>query len=169
MSPRRYVYVMLTAVSLILAPQVLHPGTRLVYNASASAPLGWYWIEPTQTIRRGDYVVVRLPAALAAWAEQRGYVPARVPLLKRVAARAGAAVCVRQDVLLIDGVPSARLLTHDGAGRVMPRHMPCRVLAAGELVLLNEHAASFDSRYVGPLLARSVLGRATPLWTWRAQ
>lgn len=168
MTPRRYIHLMITGVCFILAPAVLQPGTRLVYNPSASAPLGWYWVESTKTIRRGDYVIVRLPASLAAWAEQRGYLPARVPLLKRVAAGAGAAVCVLEDVLFIDEVPRGRLLKRDGAGRLMPRHTPCRVLAPDELILLNDHAASFDSRYFGPLLAHAVLGRATPLWTWPA-
>lgn len=33
---------------------------KLIYNASASAPIGFYWIDK-EPISRGDYVVVRVP------------------------------------------------------------------------------------------------------------
>lgn len=156
------------AVFALVLPIWLPLPARVAYNASASAPLGWYRIDATAAIKPNDYVLVRLPPAIAMLAEQRGYLPSHIPLLKRVAAMAGTAVCVRHDVLFIDGMPRARLRSHDGQGRALPRWMPCRVLAADELVLLNtEHAASFDSRYFGPVSLRALRGKAVPIWTWR--
>lgn len=161
------ILVVLSVLALVL-PACMPPNTRIVYNPSASAPLGWYLIQPNASIRPGDYVVARLPLPIAALAQERGYLPAHVPLLKRVAAIGGAAVCVRADVLYIDGEPRVRLLTHDGLGRPLPRWMPCRTLRADELLLLNtEHSASFDSRYFGAVRRASVRGKAVPLWIWR--
>ncbi len=43
----------------------------------------------------------------------------------------------------------------------------CRRLAAHELFLIAPaSAASFDSRYFGPVTRAQVIGRAVPLWTW---
>ena len=43
----------------------------------------------------------------------------------------------------------------------------CRLVAAGELFLMNCHARdSLDGRYFGPLPATSVIGRTTPLYTY---
>jgi conjugative transfer signal peptidase TraF len=154
-----------------------HWTPRMVYNASDSVPRGWYRIEPTpnssagaySVLALGDLVLVRLPADVAALAAQRGYLPVSVPLLKRVAAAAPQCVCVREQVLRIDGVAMATLRSHDGAHRQLHAWRGCRRLVAQELLLLGDAgAASFDSRYFGPLDASAVIGIARPVqWPWR--
>ena len=63
---------------------------RVVYNASDSVPIGWYRITPLDTdanaIPVDSIVLVNLPDAVAVLADQRGYLPLDVPLLKRVGA-----------------------------------------------------------------------------------
>lgn len=144
------------------------PVTHVVYNPSDSVPVGWYHITPTasppRSLRVGSIVLVHLPADSAALAAQRGYLPARIPLLKRVGAVAPQHVCIVNRELRIDGAPVATLLAADRMGRPLPSWQQCRPLAIGELFLLGAtHPASFDSRYFGPIQASTVLGIAQPI------
>jgi conjugative transfer signal peptidase TraF len=148
-------------------PAVWRPDVRLAYNASASAPLGWYLIRPAMTPRVGDYVLATLQAPAAALAAKRGYLPGGVPILKQVGAVAGQHVCITGDAVLIDGTPFGRLRRNDSNGRALTGWPQCRRLAKGELMLLSTtNPASFDSRYFGPIVASALRGRAVPLWTW---
>ena len=107
----------------------------------------------------------RLPADAAALAAQRGYLPTRIPLLKRVGAVAPQEVCVADGSVRIDGVPSAAVLRADRWGRPLPSWQQCRRLRPGELFLVSvTNPASFDSRYFGPVSAAAVIGVARPVW-----
>lgn len=142
------------------------PRLRVVYNASDSVPIGWYRIEMVDELRVGDIVLARLPADTAALADQRGYLPAHVPLLKRIGAVPPQHVCVHSGTVRIDGVPVAVALGADRWQRPLPQWTQCRQLAEDELfVLSTTHPASFDSRYYGPVPAGNVIGRAQP-WRW---
>ncbi|MBM1183076.1 S26 family signal peptidase [Pseudomonas lundensis] len=149
------------------------PLPRLTYNPSDSVAVGWYRIEPfdprTASLPRplsvDSIVLVPLPAEAAALAAQRGYLPTRVPLLKRVGAVAPQHVCIVAGQIRIDGVPSAAVLPADRLGRPLPSWPQCRRLAPGELFLLSvTNPASFDSRYFGPVSASAVIGVAHPVW-----
>jgi conjugative transfer signal peptidase TraF len=149
---------------------VLHPSLRLIYNASDSAPRGFYRVTAPDQIARGDYVVARLPQEVARLAAVRGYLPQSVPVLKRVSAVAGQQVCVVEGIVYVDATAVARTLERDGKGRPLVAWNHCRMLQAGELFLLNAaHPASFDSRYFGPLDASFVRGKAIALWTFDAR
>ena len=101
----------------------------------------------------------------AALAAQRGYLPTRIPLLKRVGAVAPQEVCIADGKVRIDGVPSAAVLSADRWGRPLPSRQQCHRLRHGELFLLSvTNPASFDSRYFGPVSAASVIGVARPVW-----
>ena len=149
------------------------PLPRLTYNPSDSVAVGWYRIEPfeprTASLPRplsvDSIVLVPLPAEAAALAAQRGYLPTRIPLLKRVGAVAPQHVCIVADQVRIDGVPSAAALPADRLGRPLPSLQLCRRLEPGELFLLSvTNPASFDSRYFGPVSASAVIGVAHPVW-----
>jgi len=147
------------------------PSARIVYNVTDSVPLGWYRIEAVDALsisqpalQVGSIVLTRLPVEAAALAAQRGYLPARIPLLKRVGAVAPQHVCVIDNQVRIDGVPVAAVLRADRWGRLLPVWQSCRPLEAGELFLLSDtNPTSFDSRYFGPVPASSVLGLAQPM------
>lgn len=149
------------------------PLPRLTYNPSDSVAVGWYRIEPfdprTASLPRplsvDSIVLVPLPAKAAMLAAQRGYLPTRVPLLKRVGAVAPQHVCIVAGQVRIDGVPVAAALPADRLGRPLPSLQLCRRLEAGELFLLSmTNPASFDSRYFGPVSAAAVNGVAHPIW-----
>lgn len=149
------------------------PLPRLTYNPSDSVAVGWYRVDPLghradslpSPLSVNSIVLVPLPAEAAALAAQRGYLPTRVPLLKRVGAIAPQEVCIAGGVVRIDGVPSATLLRADRLGRPLPSWQQCRRLESGELFLLSvTNPASFDSRYFGPVIASTVIGVAHPVW-----
>ncbi|HCF3279231.1 S26 family signal peptidase [Pseudomonas aeruginosa] len=151
----------------------VQPLPRLVYNPSDSVSVGWYRVEPLHQpgdslphpLSVGSIVLTRLPADAAALAAQRGYLPARVPLLKRIGALAPQTVCVFDALVWIDGVPVAAVLPADRLGRPLPSWRQCRQLRPGELFLLSvTNPASFDSRYFGPVSASTVIGVAHPVW-----
>ncbi|MBG5280099.1 S26 family signal peptidase [Pseudomonas aeruginosa] len=138
---------------------------RLVYNASDSAPIGWYRISPANSLAPGDMVLVHLPPEVRSLAAQRGYLPANVPLLKTLAAMAPQRVCVQGSQVRIDGVVVARRMRRDRQGRALPNWQACRRLVGDELFLLSSsNPASFDGRYFGPVSVNAVIGRAQPLW-----
>lgn len=138
----------------------------LVYNASASAPLGFY-IRARGAPRRGDFVLARLPADAARLAAERGYLPASVPIVKRVAALTGDLVCVASDVVSVNGKAIATALHTDHQGRPLLAWDGCRTLAEGEIFLLMQAMpASFDGRYFGPVTSAAIVGKLLPLWTW---
>ena len=152
---------------------LVSPLPRLTYNPSDSVAVGWYRVEPLdhragslpRPLSVDSIVLVPLPAEAAALAAQRGYLPARVPLLKRVGAIAPQEVCITGRIVRIDGVSVATALPSDRLGRLLPSWTQCRRLEPGELFLLSAtNPASFDSRYFGPVAASTVLGVAHPVW-----
>ena len=155
----------------------VQPLPRLIYNPSDSVPVGWYRVDPLHhrpgsqsrplppSLRVGSIVLTTLPPDAATLAAQRGYLPARVPLLKRVGAVAPQQVCVFDALVWIDGVPVAAVRPADRLGRPLPSWPQCRQLRPGELFLLSStNPASFDSRYFGPVSASAVIGVARPIW-----
>ncbi|WBO24415.1 S24/S26 family peptidase [Sphingomonas abietis] len=66
------------------------PTPWLVWNVSSSAMLGLWRIHPGMGVAVGDMALVRTPDGVRQFAANRHYVPAGVPLLKRVAATDGA-------------------------------------------------------------------------------
>lgn len=151
----------------LAATIVAPPLPRLVWNASASAPLGLYRVDPDAALARGDMVVARTPAATRALAARRRYIPGNVPLVKRVAALTGDQVCAAGALVAITGGPAVRRHVADRRGRPLPWWGGCRTLAPDEIFLLMPDAPdSFDGRYFGPSPAADVIGKAVPLWVW---
>ena len=138
----------------------------LLWNASASAPIGLYAVQPAEDLEVSDLVVIAPPPELATFLAARGYLPKGVPLLKRVLALTGQSVCRDGFDVLAYGVSVGRARIRDHAGRELPVWHGCRRIADGELFLMNWDAPdSVDSRYFGPLPRSLVIGRALPVWT----
>ena len=139
----------------------------LVWNTTASAPVGFYRVHAADDFIRGDLVIVLPPTHLASLFAKRGYLPIGVPLLKQVAALSGAVVCRVDLQITIDGLAVATALERDHQGRPLPGWRGCHELARGEVFLLNTgRPDSLDGRYFGPVPAALIIGRAEPLWTW---
>ena len=148
----------------LAATMLWKPPVLFVWNASASAPVGLYRLGAGGPIRRGDMVVAWTPERARSLAASRRYVPANVPLVKRVAAVGGDRVCAFGADISINGNRVAARHRLDPAGRVMPRWTGCRRLSGGEYLLLMNSTLSFDGRYFGVTESRDVVGRAELLW-----
>lgn len=152
-------------VFLVSVPLLPQRAPKVVWNASASVPIGLYGVTPVDAPHIGELVLVRPPAAIAAFLERRGYLAMGVPLLKHIRALPGQSVCRIDRTITVDGMNVGHALDGDHLGRTLPRWNGCRIIAQDEVFLMNwqsEH--SFDGRYFGPLPATAILGRAKPLW-----
>lgn len=137
---------------------------RLVWNASPSVPVGFYWIAK-RAPPAGTLAAVRLPADIAALADARGYLAGNAILLKPVVVTHGSRACRWANVVLVDGRFRAHAHSVDAAARPLPRWRGCVTLGAGDLFLLSTAPGSFDGRYFGVLRRDAVIGQAIPLWT----
>ena len=156
------------AVCALLLPAVHRPNLRLVWNVTASVPVGLYRVLPDETPHRGELVAVRPSPTLARYMASRRYVEAGALLVKPVAAVAGQQVCRSGATVTIDDETVATARTADRMGRPLPVWTGCRRLSAGTVFLLAPAvSASFDGRYFGPVAITAVVGRALPLWTWQ--
>jgi conjugative transfer signal peptidase TraF len=157
--------VALSAIALTVLPSVVGAPRLLLWNNSASVPIGLYAVLPPRALRVGDVAVVMPPDPLAATLAARGSLPSGVPLIKPIAALNGQTIC-RQDLrITIDRAFVGTALAHDHRGGPLPVWTGCRMLGPSEVFLMNPaESDSFDGRYFGPLPISSVIGRATPLW-----
>lgn len=141
------------------------PSPRLVWNVSASAPRGLYIVSPGVPVAAGDMVVARTPQPWRMLAARRHYLPANVPLVKRVVAGRGDTVCARGAEVAINGVPAVTRRARDAKGRILPWWEGCVRLGGGDaFLLMASEDASFDGRYFGVTPSRDILGRAHLLW-----
>lgn len=152
------------ALIALAAPLVFDPVPRLVWNASASAPVGLWRIRPGAPIRVGDHVLAEPPPAARRLAAQRRYLPANVPMIKAVAAVSGDEVCAVGTSIEVNDRPVAVRRAADRWGRKLPWWSGCERLSGGAVLLLNPAPDSFDGRYFGPVAKGAIIGRATPLW-----
>ncbi|HEX4294532.1 MAG TPA: S26 family signal peptidase [Rhizomicrobium sp.] len=156
----------LAAVALAAFTAAMKMPTTLIWNASGSVPIGLYVVRPVGGLHLGELVVVTPPGPLARFLAERGYLPMGVPLLKHIVALPGQTVCRAGPTITVDGAAMGVALMRDRRGRSLPAWQGCRVLADGDVLLMNRLSEdSFDGRYFGPLPAASITGRADPLWT----
>ena len=151
-------------VNLIVLAMLRPTDFRLYWNATASVPVGLYW-RTDAAYARGDLVVARPPAAAREIADARGYLPKKIPLLKRIAATTGDEICASGTTISVNGEALAERLVADSQGRAMPEWTGCHRLGDEVFLLLPDVPSSFDGRYFGAIPRTSVIGKAIPLWT----
>lgn len=151
-------------VTALVASMFWQPRPLLVWNASASAPVGLYAVTSSDHVRAGEMVIAWTPEPARALAAERRYLPSNVPLVKRVGAVAGDRVCAIGEAIWVNGRHVGARREVDGVGRAMPAWTGCRELMAGEYFLLMESPDSFDGRYFGVTRREDLVGRAVLLW-----
>jgi conjugative transfer signal peptidase TraF len=140
----------------------------LIYNASGSAPLGFYYLERRMP-SRGELAVFKPPPDIELLIMTHGVLPVPVPLLKQIAGAGGDEICRAKEpvgTISVNGKVVAEVLEKDPRGLPLPSWEGCMRLVDGEYFLLQPLPRSFDSRYFGPVLRCDILGVARPLWTW---
>ena len=158
---------------------LVNPAPKLIWNASASVPVGLYAVRPIGELYVSELVAVMPPEPVASFLSQGGYLPLGVPLMKRVLGVSGRTICRNGLSITIDEVEVGQAQTRDRRGRDLPAWTGCRTIAPGEVFLMNTDVPdSLDGRYFGAFPASSIIGRAAPVWTdegrdgrfvWRAK
>lgn len=155
--------VSLLAIGTAVAP--IHD-TALIWNATASTPIGLYLLQPYDRLQVMDLVAIEPSTRITRFLAERGFLPKGVLLLKHVMALAGQTVCRFGDHILVDGTAVGEAKDRDHLNRPLPVWTGCRTLSAEQIFVLNPIVPdSLDGRYFGPLPISAVVARAIPLWT----
>ena len=127
----RFRYVMVTAAATlgIAIAGFVPTAPRLLWNASASVPIGFYTVAPADRIEMPDLVAVMPPEPFASYMVDRGYVARDVPLLKRVIGLPGDTVQLVGGQVILNGQPLPQTPNGvfsepklpQGPGRTLPR------------------------------------------------
>jgi conjugative transfer signal peptidase TraF len=158
---------MTAAVAVVTFTMGAKPIPRFVWNASESVPIGLYSVQPVDQLMVTSLVVAIPPEPIATFLAEGGYLPRDVPLIKRILALPGQSVCRNELLIRVDGIEMGAARERDRLGRPLPAWQGCRVLARGEVFLMNwDEPASLDGRYFGPIPSSAIVGRAEPLWTF---
>ncbi|MEZ5897212.1 MAG: S26 family signal peptidase [Parvularculaceae bacterium] len=160
---RKFIAVSLVAIAAIGVASAISFAPKLVWNASASAPVGLYKIEKS-ALEVGDFVLVSPSEEAAKLIAERGYLPQDIPLIKRVAALSGDQICREDSAIFINNTFVATAQNVDSLGRNMPTWSGCFTLRNNEIFLLNDHEKSLDGRYFEATKASDVIGVARPVW-----
>ena len=152
-------------VGLALFGIAFDPSARLIWNRTASTPIGLYWLSDAP-FAHGRWVVVSASSRQALWAQAHGFVGAEWPLLKQVAGGPRDKICRDGTAMLINGSEVGAAHMNDLLGRKLPVWSGCLVLQDGQYFLMNDHPDSLDGRYFGPTNEADLEGVATLLFKW---
>ncbi len=153
------------AVALVAVSAAKPWQPALLWNATASTPIGLYRLHALGPLHDDELVAAMPPPGIASFLARGGFLPRGVPLLKHIAALPGQTVCRTGDIVTIDGETVGLALNRDHLGRPLPRWRGCRQLIPGQVFLMNTRVwDSLDGRYFGPFPARSIIGQAVPIW-----
>ncbi len=136
-------------------------------NITPSEPVGIYR-QIGGGVERGALVLLNRPHGSAASILGR-YLPANIPLIKRIAAIPGDLVEVSTEGVRVNGIlwPDSVPLTHDLEGRSLrPYPFGISRVPAGQIWVMSNHPRGLDSRYFGPVTESSVISRLVPIVTW---
>jgi conjugative transfer signal peptidase TraF len=158
---------MFASAAAVVAPIALEMPPLYVWNATESVPVGLYRLRPADNLFVTELLAIQPPEPLAIFLDLNGYLPAGLPMLKRVLALPGQTVCRSGLTVSVDTIEMGEARERDGRGRPLPKWQGCHVVREGELFVMNwQSISSLDGRYFGFLPASSVIGRALPMWTW---
>jgi conjugative transfer signal peptidase TraF len=157
-----YALTLVLGGSAALFGLMFDPTEKVIWNRTASAPEGLYWLRD-EPFTKGRWVVLSARSGPAQWAEARGYVGENWPLLKQVSGVPGDEICRKGVDVFINDQPVAIALLSDGKGRDLPAWDGCITLRNGEAFLLSPHPSSLDGRYFGAVREADILGVAVPM------
>ena len=150
------------ALAFLAAKPLINPSPILIWNASESVAVGWYFVAK-RLPKISEIAVLKLPKWIELFASERGYLPKNVWLLKPIAATEPSIICRFGPYVFVDGKHLAKVKTLDKKHRLLPVWKGCTALNPTQSLVLGRHRDSFDSRYFGPIDRDQVIGTAFPL------
>jgi conjugative transfer signal peptidase TraF len=168
------VAIALLVFGIMLALFQFFAGSGLRINASPSLPMGLYVVSKSPDANLVEFCPAEPFARLAnarGWRGNGNCPDGAAPLLKPVVAHAGDVVELSARGIAVNGhlLPNTAPLSRDSQGRPLQPWPFGHYRIGGDAVWVassyNSH--SFDSRYFGPVLVRSIRDRLRPLVTFR--
>ena len=154
------------AIGAIAIPATVAMPRHLIWNASASVPVGLYVVQEVNQFRVGDLLAATPPPEIEKFLADGGYVPAGVPLIKHVAALPGQTICRIGNTITVDMRVVGQARERDSQDRSLPDWQGCLTLAPQQIFLMNTAMPdSLDGRYFGPFERSDIIGRAVAIWT----
>jgi conjugative transfer signal peptidase TraF len=145
--------------TILAAAIAFKPLPLVIWNASDSVPVGFYFVSKRQP-QVGEIAVIAPPDWVQLYASSRGYLQSNVWLLKPVFANSGSLVCRFGIHVFVDGKHVTRAKIYDSRKRILLVWKGCRTLKSDEIFVLAKPRNSFDSRYFGPINRAQVIGTA---------
>lgn len=143
----------------------------LVYNATASQPIGFYLKSYPNSYLHNDLVLVCPVTSVAKWSVEHHIIADGMgcqysaPLLKKIVATAGDRVTVTHkgiivnDTLIPNTAPIARKVKQ---WNTFDKEF---LLKSGEyIVVANQNNLSFDSRYFGVVTDKNIIAKIRPIF-----
>lgn len=156
-----------TLVAVCLIGTKLPAQLGYCLNITPSEPVGIYR-RVSGRAERGALVLLNQPHDSASSILER-YLPANIPLIKRIAAIPSDVVETSAYGVRVEGIlwPDSSPLTHDQEGRsLQPYPFGTYRVPAGQVWVMSNHPRGLDSRYFGPVTQSSVISRLVPIATW---
>jgi type IV secretory pathway protease TraF len=160
---QKFLFVIATVGFVFLAMKpLINPVPLLIWNASKSVPIGWYFIAKRQPMI-GEIAVIKPVDWVQLYASSRGYLPQNVWLLKPIFAANPSIICRFGSHVFVNGRQVAKAKIADKMYRVLPVWKGCIALSSTQYFVLGRHRDSFDSRYFGPVEQSQIVGTAFSL------
>lgn len=137
----------------------------VVYNHSASLPVGWYVVVPDKNYKVGDIVVFDLQEKARALAVNRGWIRENDLFMKRIGALEGVEYEItRGRQFLINRNVFGDVQNVDSLGRNMPEYIGKYIVPPNEFLPVADIANSYDGRYYGTVPIENIRFKVIPLY-----
>ena len=135
-----------------------------IYQVTHSMPEGVYMTYYPFSIKRNDNVVFVPNAKTEHFIVSRGWLPANVPLLKKVVGVPGDYLCIKDETVYINQVKVATIYQKDRQGNPLPIFNYCGKINQNKYFMQGvANPYSFDSRYYGLVSKKQIISKAVQL------
>ncbi len=148
-------------IAFLAVKPIINPLPLVIWNASKSVPLGWYYVTKRQP-EIGEIAVIAPADWVQIYASSRGYLHQDVWLLKPIFAVQSSIICRFGSHVFVDGKHVANAKIMDKKHRFLPVWKGCKPLTSTQYFVLGRHRDSFDSRYFGTIEQGQIVGTAFP-------
>ena len=149
-------------IAFLAIKPLANPVPLVIWNASESVPIGWYFVVKRQP-KVGEIAVIKPAEWVQIYAASHGYLPEDVWLMKQLYAVHPSIICRFGRYVFVDGKYVAKVKITDKLHRALPIWKACKALTPTQYFVLGQHRDSFDSRYFGPVDRSQVVGTAFPM------
>lgn len=133
----------------------------IVYNATASEPIGFYLKQPVKNVLRGDKVIITIPQKYFDIAKQTGY-DANGTFLKEIVAVPDDIITINESGISVNNqlLPDSKAITSYKGIKLYPQQLQTFKLRSCEFWTRGNGKGSYDSRYYGVITCDNIENNA---------